>query len=191
MLEFIVFVIIIILGLIYIKNRFLRMIFICILGLTFYFIIFVLRGGLESGLEYSKSDSIYITTNKNETVCFYIDTNHDINNYILIGAYVSENNTSETVWDFDAYDVVNNKLYVPISVNSFSKKEHCIAYGTDIKGTKVNVKKVLKPNIEYVVHFDTTIKDTDYTKNHISFTGSFKLHKNQSTGKTEVEIVNN
>jgi len=175
MLEFVVFIIVIILGLVYIKNSFLKVIFIVIISFIFYFLFFLLTGGIESGLEQSKNDSLYITSTPKNKVCFYIDTLHHASKHIVIGGYVIEEDSNKVVWDFDAYDVMNHKMYANIPIKSFSSKEQCIPYGANIKGVKNNELEALKPSVKYVVHLDTTIEDSDYQANHIEFMDSFRV----------------
>lgn len=98
----------------------------------------------------------------------------------MIGGYVIEEDSNKVVWDFDAYNIINHKMYANIPIKSFSSKEKCIPYGANIKGVKSNALEALKPNVKYVVHLDTTIEDSDYQANHIEFINSFRLKINPS-----------
>jgi hypothetical protein len=139
----------------------------------------------------SHSDKIYIKMDNKDRPCFYVDNMEffsPFKNYNMLQLLIDDINMTQdngVIWGFPNDNLMPKKSDFLIS--SFYGSENCISYGDNknIKGIR-NAKPLLE-NIKYVA----MIFSNNGTGASASFSTIFKLHKNESTGKTEVEILDN
>jgi len=134
---------------------------------------------------------LYLKIDNNKP-CFYVDNMSFFSafkSYKVSNFSVYEKNITKDVqimWDLEINSSLPIKQEENFLISSFYGVENCISYGDNKNIKGIRNAKPLNENIEYVANILSNSPNAS-----ASFSTVFKLHKNQSTGKMEVEIVDN
>jgi len=136
---------------------------------------------------HKEKEKLNIKIDDKNRLCFYVDSSYPIKKYEYTTLVISNKNSSETMWSFPTNPIDEPNSELNFDLSSFYGEENCISYGDNkaIQGLK-NAKAL---NYEIVYNGIMSAEFDSHT--HSYFEVYFKLHKNQSTGKMEVEIVDN
>ncbi|KIM04156.1 MAG: hypothetical protein KN64_08980 [Sulfurovum sp. AS07-7] len=192
MVELIFFIIAIIMIIIslQIKKPLLKWFFIVIF-LVFLFLLFISKNGFlwhyldQKEFPIDKNIGIII---KNNQPCFYIDDEiENIEKYKITGMDVEDKSAVD--FRFHTLQWFTSERMKPISFEMMNSQDECIIYGDEKLTDEQNKSQELKENTLYSVGFGDNSNTNDFIG--FSFYKLFKLHKNSSTGKMEVAIVDN
>lgn len=158
----------------------------------------------------SYTDKLYVKIDDKNRLCFYIDSSYPIvgYGYATLSIYDESNNSIEEkeknisdenydisevykennikeMWSFPTNKIYPRDEEFNFSLLSFYGEQNCMVYGNnrDIKGLKK--AKPLKYDILYYASMSLEFNDDT----HGYFEVYFKLQKNLSNGKMQVEVI--
>jgi hypothetical protein len=177
-------------------SYFFKIIFYILIVLSIFYVISLFiypQAHFENNIQEEK---LHISESKIEAnkPCFYIDKIKNIESYRVSSIDVRDENFDEfdeIVWFLGSHVVEHNApLEREIKLSAIVGEKNCITYGDTTISSKENEAKPLRNEVDYQVSFYANSLNNQISE-EIVFTNKFKLHKNQSTGKTEIEIVDN
>ncbi len=151
------------------------------------FLVFGVSGCMGDKKWYGTIETLHMTKNAKNELCFYVDDFYGSENY-----YLDMIDTSYDSWKIYSNDSLDNKATPKfkkrIKISSFIGIKNCIPYGTNLSSDAKYKAQSLDLNKSYSVNFFANKAGEEWSESSIMFENHFFFKHNDVTKKYDIKI---